>query len=181
MQTSINKAGQPVAVAGMLSDNGPVKDIVSRFSEDAVNVLPFGIGVKVGSKRNAVDLPSTIADTIDGVNVFGYNHLPGLIGDLSATLGGLKQNAGLQVLRIGRIYVVVDSFLSSISANIDRTYLRAISHAGVGTVVGAFTNAADGSDTIDLTKDGVFVSGIFTSADGTTKIAEAEFNFTAKP
>lgn len=182
-QTSINKAGQPVAVAGQLSDNGEVVDLVSRINAEASAVLPFGIGAKAGTSRNGVNKPSTTADVIEGVVVFDFSHQPGATGDVDQTQTppGLKPNAKFNLLRKGRIWVPLDSTVTVITPNSDRTFLRVVSHVGVGTVVGYWTNVSDPGDTIDLTKVGVFVSGLQTSADGTTLIAEAEFDFTSKP
>lgn len=179
MQTSINKAGQPVAFAGLVSDNGP-KDIVSRFNAGSAEI-PFGCACKVGAARNGVVLPSSDADVIDGFSVWGFNHMIGANGDLDAPSGGLRQNAGLQVIRKGRIYLVVDSTVVSITPNVDRAYVRGVSHAGVGTIVGAVTNAADSGYTIDYRRNLLFVSGLFLSADGVTNIAEVEVDLTISP
>lgn len=180
MQTSINKAGQPVAVAGQQSDTMEGVDKVSRYSDEATATIGFGLGVKRSTNFRGVKLLTTVNDVIEGVVKWGFNHVPGVTGDVdqTATPPGLKPKAGFELIRRGRLWVVVDSFLTTITPG-DRGYCRALTHTGVGTVVGAFTNAADSTYTIDCTTQVQFVSGIQLAADG-TKIAELEVAFVNK-
>lgn len=177
MQTVINPEGQPAAIAGMIADSNDITDVVSRFSEEASAEIPFGYGVVQGTATQGVKLPSGSGDIPVGVNVFGYNHMPGTIGDLGTT--GLKPKAGLQVLRQGRIWVQLDQDVTTIAPNTDRTYLR-YSANSPNLSPGRWAKAADSGHTIDLTKVGVFVSGAVAFADG-TKGAVASFNFVNKP
>jgi hypothetical protein len=186
MQTSINKAGQPVGFPGQLSDSMEGVDVVSRFNQEAAAQMPFGIGVKPGTVRDGVKLPAAQADVIEGIVKWGANHMPanaaGTIGDLGAT--GLLPKAGLEVVRRGRMYVVVDPGIAAgagaITPYVDRGYCRAVVNGG-NNVVGAWTNAADGVNTIDCTKQVQFVSDVRLAADGVTKMAEVEVSFNNKP
>lgn len=178
MQTVINKAGNPVAVAGQLSDNGEGVDIVSRFSEESSAELAFGTAIKPGTALRSVKKLTAITETVEGFSVWGFNHSPGSSGDLGTT--GLKPKAGLQVIRKGRLYVVVDPSVTSITPYIDRAHIRAVANGG-DNVIGAVNKAADGITTIDSTKQVQFVGALMLAADGVTKIAEVEVNFTNEP
>ncbi len=179
-QTAINKAGQPVAVAGQLSDNGEGKDIVSRFNSEASAAIQFGIGVKPGTLRDAVLLPTATSSVIEGINVFGFNHQPGSNGDLDqgSTPPGVKPKGGLQILVRGRIWVLLDPSVVTIIPNVDRGYCRCTANAG-DSMIGAWRNADDTS--IDCTKQTLFRSVVYTSADGVSKIAELDVDFVNKP
>ncbi len=171
-QTSVSLAGQSIAVAGQISDNSPLDGIVSRFSQEtsASAVIPFGTAVKPGAARDGVRILTAIAEKVEGLVVWSANH----------TLGGLKPNASIQLMRQGRMYAVIDPSVSSITPYTDRGFVRAIANGG-DSVIGALRTNADGSDTIDCTEQIQFVSGIFLSADGVTKLAEVDVNFIAKP
>ncbi len=181
-QTSVSLAGQSIAVAGQISDNSPLDGIVSRFSQEtsASAVIPFGTAVKPGAARDGVRILTAIAEKVEGLVVWSANHQPGSNGDLDQTLGGLKPNASIQLMRQGRMYAVIDPSVSSITPYTDRGFVRAIANGG-DSVIGALRTNADGSDTIDCTEQIQFVSGIFLSADGVTKLAEVDVNFIAKP
>lgn len=182
-QTVVQPTGQPIAVAGQLSDNQEAPNIVSRFNEEASAALQFGIGVKPGTARDGVKLPSATSSVIEGINLFGFNHLPGASGDLdqSSTPPGVKSKGSLKILQGGRAYVLLDaSGISSIAPNVDRGYCRATTNGG-NTVIGAWNNADDSGHMVDCTKQSIFRSGLFTSADGVSKIAELEVDFVNKP
>lgn len=175
MQTSINKAGQPIAIAGLASDNSE-GDAVSRFNGEASAVIPFGVAVKATSsyRDGCVNL-STSTDVVEGVVQFGYNHMPGY--DLDQTSGGLLPKAGFKLKQRGRLYALVDSTVATIQPNVDRPYARYSAHTGVGTIVGALTNANDAGYTLSVQNQGIFRSGVFLSGDGTSKIAEVDVDF----
>ncbi len=183
MQTTVNPAGQPVAVAGQLSDNQEGVDIVSRFNAEASANIAFGLAVApVGTQiRDGVINMAGSGDVVEGVNVWGFNHMPGSNGDLdqTSTPPGLRPKAGLQVIQRGRVWVVVDAGVTSIVPNIDRAFVRYSANGG-NTVVGAFSNATDSGHNTDITKQAIFRSGIFLSADGVTKIAELDVDFVNK-
>ena len=177
MQTSINKAGQPAAFAGMLSDNSD-NDVVSRFSAETVTEIPFGAGVQFHTVARSCKLLAS-GGVLMGVSVWGANHMPGTGGDLGTT--GLKPKAGLQVLRRGRIWALVDKATTSIAAGTDRGYCRYTADGVTNPDVGAWAKADDSGKTLDATKQTQFFSGLFTAADGVTKIAELDVNFNSKP
>lgn len=181
-QTFINPAGQPVAVAGQLSDNMEGVDVVSRFNEEVTSALQFGIGVKPGTYRDGVLLPTATSSVIEGVNTWGINHLPGASGDLdqTSTPPGVKPKGGLKVLQRGRIWVLLDASVTTIVPNVDRAYCRALPNGG-NTVIGTFAPADDAGFMVDCTKQAIFRSGVFTAADGVSKIAELEGDFVNKP
>jgi hypothetical protein len=182
-QTSINAAGQPQGVAGQLADNAEVVDVVSFFSEESSAEIPFGVGVVAGSDEQGCLLPSGSGDVCVGVSVFGLSHLPansaGTSGDLGSS--GLLPNAGLQVLRKGRILAYLDKSVTSITPYSDRPFLRYTADGTTNPQVGAWGKETDSGKNTDMSKCAVFVSGMFTSADGTTKCAVMEVDFTNKP
>ena len=181
MQTSINKAGQPIGVAGQLSSMQEGSDIASRFQGEATAVMPFGIGVKPGSTFRKVLLPTAQNSVIEGIVLHSMAHVPGVTGDLDQVSGGLKPNAGLDLLRRGRCYVVVDASVQSITPFTDRGFCRIAANVGTGDlVIGAWRTAADGADCVDCTTKVQFISPLFTAADGTTKIAEVQVDFVNK-
>jgi hypothetical protein len=180
MQTTINPAGQPIAVAGQGVDTGEGADDVSRTNGGATNI-GFGLAVIQGTYDHTAVLPSQTTDIPQGVVLFDYSHSPGTFGDIdqAGTPPGLKQNVQFAIRRRGRIWVQLDAaFAGSIVAGVDRAYVRAIANGG-NTLIGAFTNAPDAGKTIDWTDKGVFVSGVRYAADG-TKIAELDVLAAAK-
>lgn len=180
-QTSVSSTGQAVGVAGQLFDNAEVVDVVSGFSEEASAQIPFGVGLKQGAADQGVLNMAGSTDVVAGISVFGYNHMPanaaGTIGDLGTT--GLLPKAGLQVLRKGRILALLDAGVASVAVG-DRAYVRYSANGG-NTVLGAWSNATDAGHNTDMTKVGVFVSSMSTAADGTSKLAVLEVDFTNKP
>ena len=138
----------------------------------------LALTVKPGSSLHGVKVLTAISETVEGLSVWGFNHSPGSTGDLGTT--GLKSKAGLQVIRKGRIYAVVDPSVTSITPYVDRGHIRAVANGG-DNIIGALNKAADGITTIDSTKQVQFVGKLFTAADGVTKIAEVEVDFTNKP
>ena len=180
-QTSIAQAGQPQAVAGQVSQAMEGMDIVSRFNAETVTCLAFGTGVKNGTNDHECKILTANSETVQGVVKWGKNHTPGATGDVdqTATPPGLKPNAGIELMRKGRIWVAVDTGVTSIAANVDRAYCRCASN-GSNTKIGYWSNASDTTYSIDCTKMAVFVSGLRYSADG-LKIAELEVDFTNKP
>jgi hypothetical protein len=177
-QTTVASAGQSIGVAGQVADSGP-HDIVSKFSEEASAEMAFGLGVVQGTGANGVLLPSGSGDKFAGVNVFGFNHMPGTNGDLGTT--GLKPKAGLQLMRKGRILVKLDKSVTVVSPGVDRPYLRYTADGTTNPEVGAFGVASDSGKNLDITKNGVFVSGMLTLADGTGHAAILEFDAAIKP
>lgn len=180
-QTSIPRSGQPRAIAGMVADNRSI-DLVSAFNAEASAVIPFGVGVvNPGTERQA-KLPAAGSDIFMGVSTWGLAHQPDTGGfDLvSGAAGGIKPKGSLELCREGRIWVVVDPGVTSITPYSDRPFLR-YSTNGANNVIGAFGKASDAGKNIDLTKVGQFVSDVVTAADGVTKIALLEIEAVNKP
>lgn len=184
-QTFINASGQPIGVAGQLIDNGEVVDVLSAFSEETVNQIPFGCGVVFGTADDGAKLPSTSVDKPKGVNLFGLNHMPaGAVdaagnqtGDLGAT--GLLPKAGLQVLRKGRALLPIAVGTTVVPG--DRLFLLFRSDGGSNTQPGVWSNAQDGgSNYIDCTRMAQVMSSmstVFTATGGSLNVAICDVDF----
>lgn len=172
-QTSINPAGQPIAVAGQAVDTGEGADDVSRFNGESSSAIGFGLGVKPGTYDHDVKLPTT-GCTFGGVTMWSAAHVPGASnGDLdtTSTPPGIKIKGRIDVRRRGRIWAQVDAD-TSITPGVTRAYLRFESDGVSNTLVGTFRHSDDGH-VVDVRKQAVFVSGVRTAADG-SKIAELD-------
>lgn len=186
-QTSVSAGGQAIGVAGQLYDSGP-HDTLSGFNEDSTQ-MPFGYGVRFGTARDMYVLATGFSNVVpvQGVNLHGLNHVKAgaadsggaYQGDLGAS--GLLENAGLQVLRKGRVLLPVEA-APSIG---DRLWCRGVATGSLSR--GSWRGAAPGSAPlgasyhVDCTGQGVFISSSFTAADGSTLVAVAEVDFTNKP
>lgn len=179
-QTAVNPAGQPAAVAGQITDNQEGMDIVSRFNAETALNIDFGLGVAPGTERNAVKVMAN--GECEGISVQDFRHSPGVSGDVDQTsaLPGLKPKAGMQILRRGRIWLRLDKSVTSVTPYVSRGYCRYTADGTTNPLVGAWAIADDTGKTKDCTKQVQFVSGIFTAADGTSHIAEADVDFTNK-
>lgn len=181
-QTSVSASGQAIGVAGQVFDNAEVQDIVSGFSEETSLQIAFGTGVMHGTADQGVVTAATGGGSgiIMGVSVFGFNHFPanaaGTIGDLGTT--GVLPKGGLQVMRKGRILAKVGADVTSITPYTARGFLQVSTNGN--NVAGDWVTATDASN-VDATKQAQFVSSLFTAADGTTKVAVLEVDFTNKP
>ena len=150
MQTTIPRSGQPRAIAGMIADNRAA-DLVSAFSGEASAKISFGLGLINAGAERVFKLPSANTDKFAGISAWDLAHQPdtGAYDLVSGSGGGVLPKGGFELCREGRIWVVVDPGLT-IVPYADRGYLRCTAN-GVGTAAGQFSNAADGSNTIDLT------------------------------
>lgn len=187
-QTSINPAGQAIGVVGQLIDDGP-SDVVSAFSEETVNEIPFGCGLVQGVADDGVKLPAANTDKPVGINIFGFWHqTAGAVdptgaqtGDIGAT--GLKPKAGVDKGRKGRALVPVEAGIVIVPGT-DRPFLRWQSDGGVNTQVGMWSNVQDGGTRlIDCTRLGVFTSSVSTvdnPTGGSSLAAILEFDFTSR-
>lgn len=188
-QTTVSSSGQSIAVAGQLADSEDSYDIVSGFNGEAVSQIPFGFGLRVDPSANPSGdrflLPtgfSTLGGDIAGINVFNFNHMkitgPDSAGTYAGDLGptGLMPKAGMQVIREGRIFVPVQDNVRPG----DRAYCVGIATGGVAA--GLWAGSGYGASYhIDCTRQGVFRTGTYTAADGVTKVAILEVDFTNKP
>ena len=181
-QTSVSAIGQPVAYAGLVSSAQEVIDKVSGFSEEASAPVRFGVAVMQGTARTGALLPAgstTPTAPIKGVHSFNFEHSPGTYGDLDSTGTGVIPDGRLDVLRKGRVWVVIDQSITTIVPFSDRAYIR-IAANGSNIILGAFSNVSDTSYSYDSTRQALFTSAVTTAADG-TKIAEVEVDFTNRP
>lgn len=182
-QTSVSAGGQSIGVAGQCADSAP-RDIVSGFSQETTNQIPFGFGLRAGSTQDGYLLPtgSSGGPEIEGISVFDFNHnRAGAVdsaGNYSGDIGasGLLAKSSLQVARKGRFIVPVAYTVQ----RGDRAFCYGV---GTGTFtpgLWAGTGVGGASYVIDCTSKGQFRSGTYTAADGTTKVAVLEVDFTTK-
>lgn len=176
VQTAIS-TNPAIGYAGML-DSG-AHDIVSGISGETAASIPFGVAVVWDPAAPVSDihctLPANQTDKVRGIVVHrhyyarvwtdanGNDH-----GELDAD--GLRPGVSLNILRKGRILVRAEKAVSPG----DRLYVRRT--AGAGEYVGALENAADSTDMIDCTNQGVWL----TSADA-GELAWLEVDFTNFP
>lgn len=183
-QTTVNSGGQAIGVAGQVADSSDATDIVSGFNKEATAQIPFGYGVRNnGNSADGYLLAtgfSTVVD-VNGLSVFNLAHnRAGTVdsaGNFSGDMGGsgLLPNSSLQIARKGRYLVPLQD---TVRVN-DRAFCVGIA---TGTITpGLWAGSGYGmSYHIDCTSKAVFRSGTFTAADGTTKVAVLEVDFTNK-
>lgn len=197
-QTTVSAGGQSIGVAGQLADSsaGHSEDVVSGFNKEGTSQIPFGFGVRVqpGSNGDGFLLPTGFSNIglgfdVAGVNVFGFNHMRSgsadSAGNFPGDLGGsgLLPNATMQIVRRGRVIVPVET---AVVAG-DRPWCRGIATGSTSNTAGVwsgtgYNSAGNGSSyMLDLTRNGVFRSGTYTAADGVTKVAILEVDFTNRP
>lgn len=176
-QTSINPAGQPIAFAGMVLHR---IDSASAVNKEASSAMRFGIGVKPGTKEQEMLLPTSASSVLAGIVASTHAKAPGTFGgiDQSATPPGVVAGGQFELLRKGRCWVHVDAD-TAITPRVTRAHWRAVSDGGSNTIVGTFRHNQDSTNTVDVTGQVLFVSGVRTAADG-TKIAEVEIDATSE-
>lgn len=193
-QTSVNAAGQSIGIAGQLADTGEGQDIVSGFNMEATSQMAFGFGLRVQPGSNgdgfliATGFTNQVGLEVAGINTFSFSHnragVQDVNGNYSGDMGasGLLPKAGLQVLRKGRVLAPVEQ---NVVAG-DRAWCRGIATgtssisalAGIWAGTGYNTGANGSSYMLDCRRQGVFRSASYTAADGTTKVAVLEVDFT---
>lgn len=168
-QTTILAAGQPPAFAGLCTQK---LDSVSAASREASANIQFGLGVKPGVKVKEMLLPTASSSVLLGILLQNQVYAPGTFGEIdqSSATKGLIPNTFGEILTEGRGWVIVDGD-ASITANVTRAYWRFESDGASNTLVGTFRHSDDGH-VVDVRGQVLFVSGVFTAADGVTKIAE---------
>lgn len=167
VQTSYGTS-MTAAIEGALADNGP-HDVVTRYNEEASAKIPFGRGVKFGANDNGALLPAAETDKVVGIVLHTDQYTTGSDGELTST--GLIPDAMMSVLRKGRVWVTAEDGC----APGDRLWVRCTA-GGAGEVVGGLNNADEGTETIDCTAQGVWLT---TAAAG--ELAILEVDFTNKP
>ena len=75
-QTTVPAGGMALGVAGQIADSGEGIDIVSGFSQEAVNQIPFGYGLMKGPNPDGYQLPTGASGTVEivGLSVFSLFH-----------------------------------------------------------------------------------------------------------
>lgn len=168
--TAIN--GQPV---------GQDNDYITMKNVEASASIAFGRAVcfKLAAPASDLDalLPALETDTVAGIVVHTDTYARSwtssdgtTFGDLDST--GLRPGAMMKIMRRGRIRVIVEDTV----AVGDRLWVRCEAAEGDPEFVGGLNNADDGTEMIDCTKQGVWMTSA--TAGG---FAELEFDFTIKP
>lgn len=153
-QTSIEATGQPPARAGQLADMGEDNEIYSGFSAEPTATIPFGVAVARSASGPGRQFTNLAAGTtgVAGITVYSYNHQPGTTGDLDSS-GNLKPGSQLDILDEGRVYVIVEEAVLPE----DRPHVR-VAASGANTTIGGFRKSADGANSVDITRQGKFLT-----------------------
>lgn len=163
------------AIEGALADNG-AHDVMAKYNSEASACIKFGAGVKFGATDFAALLPSAQADKICGIVVHVNQYSTGSEGELkidgTAWTNGVRPGAMMSILRKGRIWVVAG--VAVVPG--DRLYVRRTSAQSGFEFLGGCENAADSTDMVDCTAQGVFLD---TAAQGA--LVRLEVDFTNKP
>lgn len=165
VQTAYTR-NQSAAFAGMLADDGE-HDIIAMVNAEASASIPFGVAVKKGTGDTDALLPAAESDEIVGITVHTHNYSNSPNGDLDEN-NDMLPGAVMNVLRWGRIYVHARK--GAVVAFTSRLWVRAV--AGVGEYLGAAEDADDGTDTIDCTKQGQFITS---GAEDALVVLEVDF------
>ncbi len=190
-QTSVPAGGQGVAIAGQLGDASDPS--VKSGINEASTQIPFGYGLRDGTTNERGYLLATGFSgvlPIAGVALHGQNHVAAgnadADGNFQGDLGGsgLLQNAPIDVLRRGQVWLPVENTVTKGM----RGWCRGIATGSLtpGVWAGAAVGAAGvgpfgASYHVDASKQVKFVTGVYTAADGTTQIALAECDFVNGP
>lgn len=190
-QTTVLAGGQPIGVAGQLADTSTVQDIVSGFNGEASSQIPFGYGVRVDPSSTgdrwllatgySGSAPGVLPD-VAGAVIYTLTHSRAGNADpngfFSGDMGGsgLLAKSSMEILRRGRILVPVEAAVLPG----DRPYCRGIPTGSLTAGIWAGSGYGQ-SYHIDCTKMGVFRSASYTAADGVTKVAVLDVDFTSKP
>lgn len=161
VQSTFSSTGPAIGFAGTL-DSNLAHDVITMKNAEATASIAFGRAVKfkdtVSSDKDAV-LPEAETDKVLGIvlraDTYGvaWTDLDsGVHGQLDAT--GIKPGAFMNVLRRGRVLVVCED---AVEAG-DPLWVRAVSAEDGTEFYGGLTNADDGSDTIDCSTKGMWMT-----------------------
>lgn len=156
VQTTFSDA-PAIGYAGML-DSNLAHDVVTMLNAEASASIAFGKGVVFkGTPTTAKDavLPAAETDVPVGIVVFSQTYaLDNGTGDATGLdANGVTAGQFLNVLRRGRILVIAED-----GCEIgDKLWIRCTA-GGDGEVVGGLTNADEGTETIDATAKGTWMS-----------------------
>ncbi len=165
-------ATMAIGIEGQLVGSGP-HEVIPCYNDEASAEIAFGRAVKYGATATdnfGVLFPTAETDKIVGITVHSHEYSKGFTG---AALGTTGVNAGfpLSILRKGRILVRCEDAVT----RGDRLWVRAVGSTPP-EYLGGLNNADDGTDTIDCTKQGQWM----TSADA-GGLAELEVDFLNEP
>lgn len=123
------------AIAGLLADSG-YKDAWSAVNAEASAEIPFGVMVARGSTENKCIKLVDTNSVLLGVHIFSNEYAKDQ--ELGST--GIKPGVMMNILRKGRIWVVVEEIV----AKDEPCYVRYTASGG-NTTIGAFRNDDDTS------------------------------------
>lgn len=160
LQTTYN-AAPDIAYAGMLQGSTD-NDILTGKNAEASANMPFGIAVirKLSGPTSDIDmlLPSATTQKPTGIVLHSHTHplnwvdATGSHAELAAT--GLVPGTLFNLLREGKVSVKV----ATGCAPGDRLWVRCIANGAISTQLGSCENANDGSNMIDATQQGEFLT-----------------------
>ena len=159
-QTSISVA-PALGYAGMVDAGAPNYFVTGRNDEASASI-PFGKAVVWDPSSPATDisvtLPANQTDPVMGIVAFSQRHSRAWVGADGNTYGeldatGLRPGTIMNVLRKGRILVVA---ASTVVAGVSKLYVRRT--ATGGEALGDLEDAADGTDMIDCSTKGTWMT-----------------------
>jgi len=156
-----------IGIEGQLYGTGQheVLTMINQETEagDGTDEMAFGHAVKFEGSTNdqGASIVGAQADLVAGIVLHSHAYDPDALGTV-----GVKPAQTLNVLRKGQVLVAVPTGCSPG----DRLYVRRT--AGAGEALGACENAADSTDMIDCTNQGVFLT---TAAAGGLAVLEVDF------
>jgi hypothetical protein len=160
VQTTFSDA-PAIGYAGTL-DTNLAHDVITMINAEASASIAFGRAVKfkdtVTTDKDAV-LPAAETDTVLGIVLHAYTYAPEwtdvttgtTYGQLDTT--GVVPGAFLNVLRRGRVLVVCEDGCEAG----DKLWVRAVA-AGDPVFLGGLNSADDGTDMIDCTSKGTWMT-----------------------
>lgn len=174
----VHTDAMPIARAGMIADSGLVQDVISRSAENTTGARAGTLVVPGTLPESQAVAPTATGQVSDGdalgVVMFDASKEPAR-GATAITAGNeYDRYDTLPIVQKGRVWVLCDA-TATITANTP-AFVRFT--AGVGEVLGAFRQDADGGDAVGL-PNAVFRSAHYDvnfDQAGTQRIALLEIN-----
>lgn len=162
-----------VAYAGQLV-NAPAGGIMTLVNAEASAVIPFARAVAF--KPSSTDdkqatLPANAGDRVCGIVLRSHAYGIYPFGDLDQTNGGIVVGGQMNVLAIGEVWAIAED--GCVPG--DRLWVRRTVGGDGAEVLGSTGNADEGTETIDCTAQGVWLTTA--SAGG---LARLRVDFNAK-